>query len=387
MRNQIEKQLQVISEKLGDIAENISEVYEAGINSGGLKKISLIDLYAEGKIASIGGEIDGVTDNSILVGNNNGFSTVIDIFFTGYVEIILHIRANGYDIFIDDVLYGDHGSLGDEVIENTFHFSGRVFNKFTIAVINPEFITFERFVKGRKVLEEVFNNGQLAGEEIGANEEWNVLWDDIQDFGNRVLYNNGFQNTWSDATFRPKYDMRPTSAGYMFAGTRIADLKGCLEKGGVDGKGVTLDLSNATSVDRIFSDAPYITYIPVISTVSAPHLQNFVYNCKNLISIDELILKDDGSQTFNENSFKNCNELTEIRISGTIGSTINLQWLKKLSAESYKSIVEHLSMSATATITVPSVAPSVYDAKYGSGAWLAATENSPLVAGWTFKYA
>lgn len=222
--------------------------------------------------------------------------------------------------------------------------------------------------------------------EAGKNNEWNVVWDDIQDFGNRVLYNNGFQNTWSDSTFRPKYAFKPTSAGYMFAGTRIANLKGCLEKGGVDGKGVTLDLSKATSIDRLFSDAPYITHIPVISTVSAPHLQNFVYNCKKLIRIDGIILKDNGSQTFNDNSFKSCEALEEIRFSGIIGNDINFEWSKKLSAESYESIIKHLSPYASATIIVPFAAQSVYDAKYGSGAWLAATKNNPQVAGWTFKY-
>lgn len=216
----------------------------------------------------------------------------------------------------------------------------------------------------------------------GKDAERSAFWDDFQDFGNRVLYNNAFQNSWTDNIFQPKYDIKPTNAGYMFAGTRISNLEKCLEDNGVE-----LDTSRATSVDRLFSDAPNLTYVPTISTVNAPHLQNFVYNCKKLVRVAMVILKDDGSQTFNENSFKNCEALVEIRFGGIIGNNINFQWAKKLSAESYKSIIEHLSPNASATIIVPSVAESVYDAKYGSGKWIEDTEDSPQVAGWTFKYA
>lgn len=217
--------------------------------------------------------------------------------------------------------------------------------------------------------------------DAGKDAERSAFWDDFQDFGNRVLYNNAFQNSWTDAIFQPKYNIIPTNAGYMFAGTRIANLKKCIEDNGIE-----FDLSKATSVDRLFSDAQNLTRIPKISTVSAPHLQNFVYNCKNLISIEEVVLKEDGSQTFNDNSFKNCEVLFDIRFSGIIGNNINFEWSKKLSAESYESIIKHLSPYASATITVPFAAQSVYDAKYGSGAWLAATKNNPQVAGWTFKY-
>jgi hypothetical protein len=126
----------------------------------------------------------------------------------------------------------------------------------------------------------------------------------------------------------------------MFAGTKIANLAKCLEDNGVE-----LDTSNATSVDRIFSDAPNLVRVPTISTINAPHLQNFVYNCKKLVSVDEVILKDDGSQTFNDNSFKSCESLVEIRFSGKIGNSVNFQWSKNLSTESALSIMKALLVS------------------------------------------
>ena len=214
----------------------------------------------------------------------------------------------------------------------------------------------------------------------GRQSHWNEFWDDFQEKGTRTAYNNAFQNAWSDVAFRPKYDIRPTSAGYMFAGTKIADIKGCLESCGVE-----LDLSKATSIDRLFSDAPNLTHLPKISTVSAPHLQNFVYNCKKLISIEEIVLKSDGTQTFNDNSFKSCENLLEIRFSGVIGSSLNVQWSKKLSAESYNSIFTALSNKSTGgKLTVASEAVDIFDAFYGANSWammVGARTN------WSFTYA
>lgn len=188
--------------------------------------------------------------------------------------------------------------------------------------------------------------------EAGVKAEWNKLWDDIQLLGTRTAYNNAFQNAWSDAAFQPKYNIRPTSAGYMFAGTKIANLKKCLED-----NEVVLDTSKATSVDRLFSDAPNLTYVPTISTINAPHMQNLFYNCKKLISADMVILKSDGSQTFNDSSFKSCESLVEIRFSGVIGNNVNLQWSKNLSVDSLNSINNALSTTVSGkTITFPSSA-------------------------------
>lgn len=216
--------------------------------------------------------------------------------------------------------------------------------------------------------------------EAGVKAEWNKLWDDIQLLGTRTAYNNAFQNAWSDAAFQPKYNIRPTSAGYMFAGTKIANLKKCLED-----NEVVLDTSKATSVDRIFSDAPNLTYVPTISTINAPHLQNFVYNCKKLIGVDMVILKDDGSQTFNDNSFKSCEALVEIRFGGIIGSNVNFQWSKSLSMLSLASIVGALSKTVTGkTITLPSTARATYDNATISGAWDNLVKQ---YTNWTFAYA
>ena len=217
--------------------------------------------------------------------------------------------------------------------------------------------------------------------EAGKEAERKTFWYDFQEGGNRKAYNNAFQNVWTDAMFNPIYDIRPTSAGYMFSGSKIVDLKGCLER-----SGIVLDTSNATSLDYAFSDAGSLAYCPEISALKNASLLSIFYNCKKLYSIDKLILKDDGSQTFNDNSFKNCNSLVEIRIEGKIGNNINFQWSKGLSMMSLVSIVSALSTSVSGkTITLPNTAQATYDNATISGAWDAFIE--PYRAYWTFAYA
>lgn len=228
----------------------------------------------------------------------------------------------------------------------------------------------------------LYNEGKRLGVIDGRESERQTFWYDFQEGGNRTAYNNAFQNVWTDAMFNPVYNMNVTNAGYMFSGTKITNLKKLLED-----NGVKLDFSKATSMDRTFASASKLTHLPIISTVSASasHTQNLFYDCKSLISIEKLILKDDGSQTFNDNSFKNCNELEEIRIEGVIGNTINFQWSKKLSMMSLASIVGALSKTSTGqTITFPTTARTTYDSATISGAW---DNLVAMYPNWTFKYA
>jgi hypothetical protein len=370
-----------VAEKLRLIKENMTRVYEAGIKLGtetsGLLNVSLLDLNAEGNVVAHTGTIKNITDKSVLVGTN---VAEVDIFISGYVEFSLHLTASAYAVVIDGKEY--HANAVDEPFkaEDTVHFSGKVLDKIRISGYGFEDITFEYFVKGAIAIEEIFNNGQLSGELSGIDSEWNKLWDDIQDFGNRTAYNNGFQNAWSDDIFQPKYDFRPTSAGYMFAGTKIANLKKCLED-----NGVVLDTSNATSLDYMFSNATNFTHCPVISGVKESYFTSTFYNCKKLISIDKFILKDDGSQTFSNDCFQHCSELVEIRIEGAIGNNINFQWSKKLSMMSLASIVSALLKTVTGkTITLPNTARETYDAATYPGRWDEIVAEYP---NWTFKYA
>ena len=123
---------------------------------------------------------------------------------------------------------------------------------------------------------------------------------------------------WNKDNFYPKYDIVPLStATAMFSyfswdnSTPYLDLAQRLED-----CGVTLDTSQATVVSQMFASA-YVTRIPKISVIGSPSLDR-VFRGTKAVTIDELELKEDGTNTFN-NIFQNCSALENIVITGTIG--------------------------------------------------------------------
>lgn len=86
-------------------------------------------------------------------------------------------------------------------------------------------------------------------------------------------------------------------------------------------------------------------------------------------------------------AFNQTTALEEIRFKeGTISIALDFHWSTKLSAESYDSIMQGLSSTATGqTSTLPAYATvkATYDAKYGEGTWdiLAASKTN-----WTIAY-
>ncbi len=193
--------------------------------------------------------------------------------------------------------------------------------------------------------------------EAGKKAEYDAFWDVFQSNGNRVSYPYTFAHgNWNDNTFRPKYDIKPTSANYMFAynnnegvGTNskycISDLTTCLENAGV-----TLDTSNTTSMQHIFYLGRGFKRIPPISFERCSELNATFYGCARLQTIDKLILKTDGTNTFTKKSwdspFAECTALKNIVIEGLIGDSINFS-VSPLTAASIVSVIEHLSDTAT----------------------------------------
>lgn len=171
----------------------------------------------------------------------------------------------------------------------------------------------------------------------GAKSEWDKFWDIFQQNGEKANYNYAFYHLgWTDAIFRPKYDIRPTAGmSQTFASTGIADISGCLKKAGV-----VLDTSLVTSLSYTFN-SDKIETLPVISAVSASALSYTFYNAANLHTIEKLILKDDGSQTFS-NAFGMMSSLENIVIEGCIGNNVSFAQSTKLTHDSIMSIFNAL---------------------------------------------
>ena len=209
----------------------------------------------------------------------------------------------------------------------------------------------DKIARAKDDIDAVFEAGNTQGIEVGKKAEYDRFWDSYQKKGE--VYSAQYmyaQTGWNDETFKPKYSQKYINgAGNMFNSSGITDLKGILES-----RGLIFDFKNCTNFLN-FLGYSKLTRVPLISTVKAANLNSFAYSAQNLISIDEIILKNDGSQTFTD-AFRSCKALEEIRFSGKIGKSIDFQWSTKLSKASILSIFNALydngSNAQTLTLTL-----------------------------------
>lgn len=102
-----------------------------------------------------------------------------------------------------------------------------------------------------------------------------------------------------------------------------------------------IDFTKMTSNFPNFNES-LVQHIPEIDTRSTSGLTMLFYRCTKLVSIDNIILKDDGSQTLS-NLFQSCSSLEEVRFSGVIGKNgLNFVQSSKLSHNSLMSIINAL---------------------------------------------
>lgn len=182
--------------------------------------------------------------------------------------------------------------------------------------------------------------------EAGKKSQYDKFWDSLQNYGNRTTYPYGF-HSWGDGAFFPKYDIKLVGwAASTFSETTIINFKQRL----ID-CGVTLDVSKATSIGGLFANSKVNTALPIIDTTSATDLATLFSGNNALIEIEKLVLKSDGSQSFN-NTFNHCYELVHLTVEGVIGKNgFNLQYPTKLSKESVTSVINALS-TTTSGLTV-----------------------------------
>ena len=163
--------------------------------------------------------------------------------------------------------------------------------------------------------------------EAGKKAEWDAFWDAYQENGNRTLYEAAFMRQfWNGANFKPKYDIRPNGAApNMFAqfggscnsatdGKPAYDIAQILED-----CGVILDTSKVINFANFFYHSS-ISRVPEINVTSATTVLTGLFAlARKLLKIDKFVLKEDGSNIFN-NTFQGNISLTDITIEGTIGA-------------------------------------------------------------------
>ena len=183
-----------------------------------------------------------------------------------------------------------------------------------------------------------YSEGYDVGLEAGKKSEYDRFWDEYLSPPGYITWGYRFAGIgWNDRTFNPPADIVPTgSATMMFAACGITDLKALCNK-----SGIVIDFSKATSFSQIFSDCN-ITHVGVIDTRSASNANYILFNATNMVTVDKIILKSDGSQTFT-NGFNSTRSLQNIVFEGVIGKSISFPLSVLLTDVSVQSIIDHLA--------------------------------------------
>lgn len=201
---------------------------------------------------------------------------------------------------------------------------------------------------------EGYTTGEAEGYENGKQAEYDAFWDAFQNYGKRTAYYSVFSGSgWTDNNFKPKYDIKMTySARQAFLYNGVSDLAKCLED-----SGVTMDISQATDTTQIFYGAQ-CKRLPVIDFSNSGTSGNGFYDCKKLETIDMFIPSKKASATYG-GEFTNCSKLKNIKFGGDLLNTMSFAYSAELSGDSIKSIVNHLSDTATGkTLTLSQTAVS-----------------------------
>lgn len=171
----------------------------------------------------------------------------------------------------------------------------------------------------------------------GQKSEYDRFWDEYQQNGSRRNYDYAFKGTgWTNETFKPKYPIiAANTAAYMFDHCGLTDYD-FVEKG------ITLDLSGATSITYIFRYCTGIKRVGVIDATGCKDINRMLYG-SSIMTVDKLVVKE---TTLYDNAFSEANYLENITIEGCVGNTISFQG-SPLSKSSIESVISALSSTTT----------------------------------------
>lgn len=237
--------------------------------------------------------------------------------------------------------------------------------------------------------EDGYTEGFDTGLDNGKQSEYDAFWDAFQDNGKRSNYSGSFGAMWTAETLKPKYDMKLTTAIYMFAFNEMAvDLVEYFES-----LGKKMDFSQCRNMNGVFQGTKF-TRLGDLTANCPNNWYNTFAGCSNLVTIDRWGAYNDNEAFTGglSNCFQSCPALENITVNGIIGWNINFQWSTKLTRASIESIINHLSnTSKGTTLTLSKTAadnafPCWMDGvNYGAGGngeWLALVETKP---NWTIN--
>lgn len=259
---------------------------------------------------------------------------------------------------------------------------------------------------------EGLDHGVVQGIEEGKKNAYDEFWDDFQQNGNRDTYIACFGTGWTAETFKPKYQIKPIRAGYMFFNNwgekiKIPDFVEfadnlAREQGKTpethpdmfdeNGHYMLLDFSRCTNCIYLLPalQSPHFGTLDFRSAESMmsvfySHSQDQYYGVRR---IDKFI--SSAITAFDNSTFQNATFLTDITMSGVVAKSINFGTCP-LNKASIISVVNVLSSSTTGqTVTFKKTAVNtafginVDDASTFTDEFKALRNSK---ASWTFSYA
>lgn len=333
-----------ISEMLVEIAENEQRVYDAGERKG------YEEGYADG---SKGGGGGGNYDEGYKVGYDRGHKE-------GYDEGFTEGEDAGYEDGKTDG-YADGYAEGHEAGEDSGYATGKA-DGLTEGVATGK---AEGIEIGRA---EGYVTGKEEGIEIGKQAEYDAFWDGVTNSGNRTDYVSAFRQ-WGNEYIRPNIKITPTA---------------------VDSKNQTFcECKNLKKIEAQYFD---FSQTPIGTRANQSYYYTFS-SCDKLEEIEDIGMQADFAYTYSfaycgklrtiakirakeetvfNNAFRGDYWLENVTFDGVIGQNIEFQWSTKLSADSIRNIMEHLSGTAsgkTLTLSKTAVEASTTNGEYYFGAY------------------
>lgn len=177
---------------------------------------------------------------------------------------------------------------------------------------------------------------------LNADSYYDTFWDAYQQNGNRTDYSYAFGGLgWAQGgILNPKYPIRVSYASRMFEGTYLTDLSN-----------LNMDFSICTSFTMTFANS-MIQKIGVIDTRSAANLIYMLSSATRVVTVEKVILREDGSQSLGTSVFNAMSSLQNIVFEGVIGDSVGFAQSNQLSNASVQSIIDHLKDGAGKVLTL-----------------------------------
>ena len=160
--------------------------------------------------------------------------------------------------------------------------------------------------------------------------------------------------------------------------------------------GLRLDTSKATSLQSLFAYAD-MKSVPSIDCSNSANATQLFHECKKLETIEKFIPPKKASAGFS-NTFYKCEKLRNIIVEGEWLNTVSFADSTELSADSIRSIIEHLSDTAqgkTLTLSKTAVENAIANGEFGGDTVYMTTDGAfndylysnpiPLTAGQRIK--